>query len=169
MYYLTSYYICCKLRYFAAFCSKIIIFWESNLPESIWNVKLPLCTSFGSNQCIILQVNTFAANYAILQHFAANFSRKQPSWVNPECQIAPVYQFWKYSMYHLTSYYICCKLRYFAAFCSKLIIFWESNHPESIQNVKLPLCTNFESNQCIILQVITFAANYAILQHFAAN
>ena len=106
--------------------------------------------------------------YGILQQ-TNNFLRKQPSWVNPECQIAPVYQFWKYSMYHLTSYYICCKLCYFAAFCSKIIIFGESNPPESIWNVKLPLCTNFGSNQCIILQVITFAANYAILQHFAAN
>ena len=47
--------------------------------------------------------------------------------------------------------------------------FWESNPPESIRNVKLPLYTNFGSIQCIILQVITFAANYAILQHFAAN
>ena len=72
-------------------------------------------------------------------------------------------------MYYLTGYCICCKFRYFEALCSKLNILWESNPPESIQNVNLPLCTNFGSNQCIILQVITFAANYPILQHFAAN
>ena len=110
------------------------------------NVKLPLCTNFGGNLCIILQVITFAANYAILQHFAVNssfyekatllsqsgmsnypcvpvlevinalsykllhllqimlfcsilqqidnFLRKQPSWINLECQITPVYQVW---------------------------------------------------------------------------
>ena len=82
--------------------------------------------------------------------------RKQPSWVNPECQIAPVYQFWKYSMYHLTSYYICCKLCYFAAFCSKLIIFWESNPPESIWNVKSPLCTKFGDYKWITSQNLQF-------------
>ena len=114
---------------------------------------------------LLLQIMLFCS---ILQQ-TNNFLRKQPSWVNPECQIAPVYQFWKYSMYHLSSYYICCKLCYFAAFCSKIIIFGESNPPESIWNVKLPLCTNFGSNQCIILQVITFAANYTFLQHFTAN
>ena len=126
---------------------------------------LEVINSLSYKSLHLLQITLFCS---ILQQ-TYNFLRKHPSWVNSEYQITPVYQSKKYSMYYLTSCYICCKLCYFAAFCSKIIIFGESNPPESIWNVKLPLCTNFGSNQCIILQVITFAANYAILQHFAAN
>ena len=100
----------------------------------------------------LLQIMLFCS---ILQQID-DFLRKQPSWVNPECQIAPVYQFWKYSMYHLSSYYICCKLCYFAAFCSKLIIFWESNPPESIWNVKSPLYNMFSDYKWITYQNLQF-------------
>ena len=126
---------------------------------------LEVINSLSYKSLHLLQITLFCS---ILQQ-TNNFLRKYPSWVNSEYQITPVYQSKKYSMYYLTSCYICCKLCYFAAFCSKLIIFGESNPPESIWNVKLPLCTNFWINQYITLQVITFAANYAILQHFAAN
>ena len=57
-------------------------------------------------------------------------------------------------------------------FCSILhqtIIFWERNHSESIQNAKLALYIKFGSDCCNTLEVIPFAANDTILQHFAAT
>ena len=43
------------------------------------------------------------------------------------------------------------------------------NPSESLQNDELSMCTNFGSNQCITFQIIQFAANYTILQHFVAT
>ena len=98
-------------------------FCERNLFESIQNAHQALYTKSGSDYCNISKVIPFAANNTILQHFAENhhFLKKKPFWIDSECQISPVYQVWKLLLQHFGSYNICCK--YFAAFCSNLIIF----------------------------------------------
>ena len=72
-------------------------------------------------------------------------------------------------MQHFWNYIICCKKHCFAAFCSNLIIFWQRNCSDSIQNARLPLKTNFGRYWCKTFEVIPFAADDNILQHFAAT
>ena len=68
-----------------------------------------------------------------------------------------------FKSYHLLQIVLFCSI------LQQLHFFYKIDHSESIQHAKLSLWTNFQNNQCITFQIILFAANYAILQHFAAT
>ena len=72
-------------------------------------------------------------------------------------------------MQYFWNYIICCKWHCFAAFCSNLIIFWQRNCLDSIQNAKLPLNINYGRYWYKTFEVIPFAADNDVLQHFAAT
>ena len=144
---------------------------KKNLSESSPHDNLILCTKFGSNQCVSFQIVIFAANHVFLQHFAA-------TW-----------QFFEKDTYLNLLYminYLCiqnsevikglvpkiCHLLQILLRRSKLQQpdnSWNRLLSESTPHDKLFLCTKFGSNECIRFQIILFAANHVILQHFAAT
>ena len=70
----------CIMQHFVAYFRPLLhfaatwfFFWKRIPLESIQNDKLPLCTKFGMNPCISLQIIPFVANNCIMQHFAAYF------------------------------------------------------------------------------------------------
>ena len=119
-----------------------------------------------SNKLVhLLQIMLFCS---ILQQ-TNHFLRKQPSWGNSECQFTPVFQFLEVINVSFFMWSHLLQIMLLPSILQQTNFFLRKQPSWVNLNVKLPLCTNFGGNLCIILQVITFAANHAILPHFAAN
>ena len=69
----------------------------------------------------------------------------------------------------LSKIYYLLQIMLFCSILQQHDQFLKRDPSESLQNDELSMCTNFGSNQCITFQIIWFAANNAILQHFAAT
>ena len=144
---------------------------KKNLSESSPHDNPILCTKFGSNQCVSFQIILFAANHVILQHFAATWQFfEKDTYLN---------------LLYMINYLCIQSLEVIKGLVPKIchllqIILlrsilqqpdnsWKRLLSESTPHDKLFLCTKFGSNECIRFQIILFAANHVILQHFAAT
>ena len=151
MHYFPNYTICCKLCYFAAFCSNMISCWKRDPSESLQNDKLSLCTNFGSNQCITFQNLPFAANNTILQNFAATwlFFVKEATLSQFRMPNSPSVPIFEVINALLSKIYYLLQIMLFCSILQQHDQFLKRDPSESLQNDELSMCTNFGSNQCI--------------------
>ena len=109
----------------------------------------------------------FAAKNTILRYFATiwKFLWKKSFWINSEYKTTSAYQVWKVTdsmlskLYHLLQITL---LQHFAATPSFLLFYCYKASP----NAQLALYSKIGSNCCNIFEVIPFAANDTVLQHF---
>ena len=143
---------------------------KKNLFESSPLDNPILCTKFGSNQCVGFQIILFAANHVILQHFAATWQFfEKDTYLNqlymiiyPCIQSSEVIKGLVPKICHLLQIILLRSI------LQQPDNSWVWLLSESTPHDKLFLCTKFGSNQCIRFQIIPFATNHVILQHFAA-